>query len=111
MRQRGITIDGLTSKERHKKVAERSQGLCENCYSPKMVQHHHIIKGRGKRKQCETVYSIIALCYDCHYGTWGVHGREGRELDIKLKADLQNKYFDMGYTEEEVRKLMGGKLY
>ena len=92
-------------------VLRRSKGLCEVCHSPKMVQLHHIVGGNGKRKQHENKYSVIALCYDCHHGTYGVHGREGKELDLKLKLELQKKYFSMGYTEEEVRKMMGGKLY
>ena len=44
-------------------------------------------------------------------GTKGVHGRDGKELDLKLKLQLQDKYFKQGYSEEETRKLMGGRLY
>lgn len=106
-----IKIDGLTSKERHQKVVERSKGLCELCYSPYMVQHHHIIHGKGKRMQCETVYSLIALCYEHHHGTNGIHGKNGRKLDLKLKRRLQEEYYRQGYKENEVRELMGGKIY
>ena len=38
-------------------------------------------------------------------------GKNGRELNLKLKVKLQETYFKQGYSEEEVRKLMGGKLY
>ena len=93
------------------KVLERSNGLCEICHSNYMVQLHHIIFGHGKRKQCENEHSVIALCWDCHHGTFGVHGKYGKMLDMKLKIGLQRKYFSMGYTESEVRALMGGKLY
>lgn len=93
-------------------VLERSGGVCENCGAADYrVQLHHIIKGRGKRKEHETIDSVILLCWNCHHGTYGVHGREGKELDLKLKRQLQEKYFSQGYTENEVRKLMGGKLY
>jgi hypothetical protein len=40
-----------------------------------------------------------------------VHGKNGKELDLRLKRELQEKYFRGGYTEDEVRELMGGKLY
>lgn len=76
-----------------------------------MVRHHHIIYGKGKRKQCETVYSLIALCWNCHFGTEGIHGRDGHKLDIKLKRRLQAKYKEMGMSEEDIRYWMGGKIY
>lgn len=93
------------------KVLERSQGLCELCGSPYGVELHHIIHGFGKRKQHENEYSVIALCWKHHKGKNGVHGKNGRKLDLYLKRRLQEKYFSMGYDENEIRKMMGGKLY
>lgn len=99
-------------KEIVQAVLERSGGLCENCGAADyMCQLHHIIKGRGKRKQCETVESVLLLCWNCHYGTWGIHGKNGKALDLKLKINLQETYFKQGKTEGEVRILLGGKLY
>ena len=92
-------------------VLERSKGLCELCLSPNMTELHHIIGGRGKRKQHESVESIINLCWEHHKGTYGIHCREGRALDIQLKKQLQQTYINQGYTESEVRVKMGGKLY
>lgn len=95
-------------------VLERSQGLCEieGCKSRSYIpQLHHIIKGKGKRIQCETEQSVICLCFEHHYGNSGVHGKDGHTLDMQLKLDLQQKYYSMGKSEHEVRKLMGGKLY
>lgn len=83
---------------------------CELCGSHELVQRHHIVKGRGKRKQHENEHSTILLCWYCHHGTFGVHGKNGYALDRKLKIDLQEKYFSMGYTEDEVREMMGGKI-
>lgn len=91
-------------------VLERSKGLCEVCYAPG-AELHHIIHGKGKRKQHETVESVVLLCWECHRGTYGVHGREGRKLDLQLKKQLQERYFKQGYSEKEVREMMGGKLY
>lgn len=56
-------------------------------------------------------YSVIPLCWECHKGNNGVHGKNGRKLDLKLKRWLQRQYFKLGYEEKEVRELMGGKLY
>lgn len=76
-----------------------------------MVQHHHIIGGNGKRKQCETVYSLIALCWDCHHGTDGVHGKNGRKLDLQLKEELQQTYENMGLEGKELQYWLGGRYY
>lgn len=99
------------NKEVVQAVLERSQGLCEICYSSYMVQQHHIVGGRGKRNQHETVESVIALCWDHHYGNKGCHGKDGRELVLRLRRELQQTYFNQGYTEDQVREMMGGELY
>lgn len=106
-----IKIDGLTSKERYKKVVERSKGQCEVCGSNQGIELHHILSGSGRRRQQERYETIIALCFECHRGTYGVHGRDGHKLDLKLKRRLQEEYYRQGYKENEVRELMGGKLY
>lgn len=93
------------------KVIERSNMLCEVCGGNYMVQLHHIVGGRGRRKVHETEESVIALCWHCHHGDYGIHGKDGKKLNLKLKRDLQNRYFNKGYSEEEVRRLLGGKLY
>ena len=92
-------------------VLERSEGLCEVCHSPYMTQIHHIISGKGRRKEHENIDSVIMLCWNCHHGNYGTHGKNGRELDLRLKKELQEKYFNKGYEEEKVRWLMGGKIY
>jgi len=84
---------------------------CYICGSNYLVEGHHIVHGRGKRKQCETLYSQRDLCWYHHHGTFGVHGKHGHELDMRLHLELQAKYFSLGYDEMKVRDLMGGKLY
>ena len=85
--------------------------VCEFCHSNYLVEKHHIIKGRGKRREHENQHSVINLCWYCHKGNKGVHGKDGKHLDLYLKRQLQEKYFEMGYSEDEVRQKMGGKLY
>lgn len=94
-----------------KRILERSQGLCEICGSNNQVELHHIVYGNGKRKEHENEHSCIMLCFQHHKGNEGVHGMNGHRLNMMLKKDLQQRYMDMGYTEEEIRSLMGGMLY
>lgn len=97
-------------KEMHKIVTERSNGLCELCGSHYIVQRHHIVGGQGKRKQHENQYSLIDLCYYHHYGEYGVHESNG-DLERKLKIRLQEQYHDLGFNEDQIRELMGGRYY
>lgn len=99
------------NKKVYEAVKKRSGELCEICGSNHLVEVHHILYGKGKRNQYESIDSCIDLCWEHHHGKNGVHGKNGHEIDIKLKRQLQDKYFDMGYTEDEVRGKMGGKIY
>lgn len=97
------------NKEIAKAVLERSKGLCELCGSNHMVQLHHKIGGHGKRKQCETLESVIALCWKHHHGTFGAHGREGQALNRQLRQELERTYREQGRDEEEILYLLGKK--
>ncbi len=94
------------NKKVYEAVSERAGGLCELCMEYKPLQLHHIIGGRGKRTQCETEYSCIMLCMDCHSE---VHSRF--RLDRALKKMVQALYMAQNYTEQEIRRMMGGKMY
>lgn len=83
------------------------QGRCHICGREGYMERHHVIHGTGNRKSCETKDSLIPLCPSCHRH---VHGMNGHRTDVKLKAELQHTYFSQGKSEDEVRKLMGGKL-
>lgn len=92
-------------------VLERSKGLCELCGSNDRVSLHHIIGGSGKRKQHEAPETVIALCYSHHMGDYGVHGKNGSQLNWNLKKTVQGYYLAQGLSEDEIREKMGGKLY
>ena len=93
-------------KRVYKAVSDRAGGLCELCYQYKPLQLHHIVGGRGKRKQHETVDSCIMLCLDCHDDVEG-----NIKLDRALKKMVQAIYAGKGHGETEIRRMMGGKLY
>ena len=91
------------------KLYERANYSCEVCGSKSGLQKHHIVK--RSQGGPDTLLNLILLCWECHHGTYGIHGKHGKKLDIELKVKLQEKYFNQGETEKEVRSLMGGKLY
>ena len=97
-------------KKLAKEILENSNGECFNC-GGLGTELHHAIGGRGKRKQHQTKESVYLLCGLCHRGTAGCHGRDGNELNLKLKRTTQERYFKQGLDEDEVRKRMGGRLY
>ena len=99
------------NKQVAKAVEERSQGLCEVCGGNYIVQFHHIVGGNGKRTQHETVESVIALCWHCHYGANGWHGQNSIPIKTTLRRELQDTYREQGHSEEEIRTMMGGRLY
>ena len=94
-------------KQVYNAVSHRANGACEVCGRGGHLELHHILR----RKVPATVDNCIMLCLECHKGTKGVHGRDGHKLDFELKFNLQCKYERQGLSEDEVRKLMGGKLY
>ncbi|MBO8161309.1 MAG: hypothetical protein H0Z24_06690 [Thermosipho sp. (in: Bacteria)] len=94
------------NKKIYEKVKERANGRCENCfrYIGEKGELHHILGGRGKRQIYEREETCIMLCKNCH-------DHKNQDLIKKLKLKLQSYYFQQGYTEDEVRELMGGRLY
>jgi hypothetical protein len=90
-------------------VRLRSEECCENCgvYCGCNLELHHILR----RKVKATIDNTLMLCFECHRGTYGVHGMYGEHLDFKLKMMVQDLYISRNIKEEELRKLMGGKIY
>lgn len=86
----------------------QDERFCALCGSVGAMNRHHIVGGNGKRKQCETLWSLIDLCPICH--TW-IHSSAGSGALLDMRLQLQMRYFAAGKTDEEVRLLLGGKLY
>ena len=91
----------------NKKLAEKikSRKHCEICGRPG-EQIHHIFFGNGKRIRTEREECLAYLCRTCHHE--GVH--KYRELDLIFKRKAQRRLFKE-YTLEEVREIVGGKIY
>lgn len=70
------------------------------------LEEHHIFFGTANRKVSEKNGFKVWLTTEEHRGTYGVHGKFGRGLDIKLKQDAQRKYEET-HTREEFIKLIG----
>ena len=70
------------------------------------LEEHHIFFGTANRKVSEKNGLKVWLTSGEHRGTYGVHGKFGRDLDIKLKQDAQRKYEET-HTREEFIKLIG----
>ena len=70
------------------------------------LHRHHIYAG-GRRKISEDNGFWVYLTGALHnQSNQGVHGKNGHQLDMKLKADCQRK-FEETHTREEFMKLIG----
>ena len=58
---------------------------CFVCGSVFNLHLHHIFFGKN-RKNADRDGLTVYLCYQHHEGTNGVHGKNGHELDVKLKS-------------------------
>lgn len=95
------------NKQVYADVMKRANGECEVCHRSANLELHHILR----RKVTATRFNCTALCSECHRGTFGIHGKNGHDLDMKLKLQVQEGYFLVGKDEDEVRELIGGRLY
>lgn len=70
------------------------------------VEKHHCIHGIGKRAKAEKNGLWVWLCPEHHRGTFGVHGREGHELDLILEQTAQQA-FEKNHSRDEWMELFG----
>ena len=78
---------------------------CYVCHSKTNLHYHHIYYG-GKRTISDRNGFTCYLCFNHHEGTYGVHGKYGDALDMKLKVECQKK-FEETHSREEFMKLIG----
>lgn len=83
------------------------------CYECKCttqnLERHHCIHGSG-RKLADKYGLTVMLCMECHRGTEGVHGRDGAELDLKLKRIAQEAW-EAKYGDRQDWYRIFGKSY
>lgn len=67
-----------------KKSIINNDKRCYVCGTPYNIHYHHIMFGKN-RKKADIDGLTIYLCREHHEGTNGVHGKDGHDLDLKLK--------------------------
>jgi len=95
------------SEELYRECYDRCDGICEveGCNNRAETLHHKV----GRRRVAWSG-NLIFLCGKHHQGSQGVHGfGKGVELNLKILRELQDRYSEMGFTENEVRYLNGSK--
>ncbi|PWL65962.1 MAG: hypothetical protein DBY26_06750 [Amedibacillus dolichus] len=77
----------------------QNEKRCFVTYSTTGLHKHHIFKG-ANRNNSEKYGCWVWLRYDWHNGAdYGVHGKNGHALDIRLKQIAQEK-FEEKYSHE-----------
>ena len=66
--------------------------ICYVCGKQISLHKHHIFKGIRNRKKADEDGLWIYLCYEHHEGTYGVHGKNGKDLDNRLKKLAEEKW-------------------
>lgn len=80
---------------------------CYVCGKKNNLHNHHIMFGKN-RKKADKDGLMVYLCYEHHEGTYGVHGKLGHELDIKLKEIAEEIWCEVyNKTPEDFRKVYG----
>ena len=79
--------------------------ICKTIYN---LECHHCIYGIANRKLSERDGLKVWLCVEHHRGSYGVHGNNGHDLDLKLKKKSQlawQEYYNK--TKEDFIKEYG----
>lgn len=78
--------------------------ICKN--STSCVEKHHVYFGTANRKISKDNGFEVDLCFKHHRGTSGVHGKNGLEINTRLKRKWQVDY-EKTHTREEFMRLIG----
>lgn len=67
--------------------------VCYYCGTTENVELHHCIHGNKENRSLATQYHLlIGCCENCHRGINGIHGKFGKEKDLKLQAEAQEAW-------------------
>ena len=100
---------GYVSPELAQKILDRADKKWEYCGGYKQIGDfphaiHHIV---GRKVDADE-HNLTYLCDKCHKE---VHAYPNSSIDLELKLNLQDTYYEIGFPEDEVRALMSGKIY
>lgn len=91
-------------------IITKDMSRCYECGCTGNLERHHCIHGTAGRKLADKYGLVVMLCGDCHRGTKGVHGRDGAELDLKLKRIAQEAW-EAKYGDRQAWHKIFGKSY
>lgn len=92
-----------------KSIIQKHKNHCFICQKQAdILEEHHIFYGVN-RKLSEKYGLKVPLCYEHHRGTNGVHGKNGKELNIKLKKIAQRRFEETHTREDFIQNF--GKNY
>ena len=74
-------------------ICNQNIKYCRVCGEKNNLHLHHTIFGKNRKKADEDGLTIW-LCYNHHEGTNGVHGKNGHDLDIKLKQQAEKCWIE-----------------
>ena len=88
----------------------QSKKECYVCKTTNSMHLHHIMFGKNRKKADEDLLTVY-LCREHHEGTNGVHGKNGHELDLKLKQLAEKKWCEYYNKNIEDFIIRYGKNY
>ena len=71
---------------------------CEYCKSAKLLEHHHILEGKRRRKPLERFFTTRIICEECH--------KMKKDAVLKFRSEV-NQELLKDFNEDEVRILTG----
>lgn len=90
----------------NKSIIQKSK-QCFVCGKTYNLHLHHIMFGKNRKKADEDKLTVY-LCYEDHEGTNGVHGKNGHNLDIRLKQIAEQVWCEYyNKTPEDFRQRYG----
>lgn len=86
-------------------------GNCDRCNEVGALQGHHIISRKQQPALIKCDINIINLCWSCHHGTYGIHGKYPESIKEELRGNIQDKLYELFkdkelYKFEEIQKIL-----
>lgn len=84
----------------------QSEKQCYITGSTYNLHKHHIYAGSRRKISEDNGFWVYLIGHYHNQSNDGVHGKNGQELDLKLKQDCQRKYEET-HNREEFMRLIG----